>query len=368
MNLNTLPTASSAAPIRWMLKVGSTVLKAVDWDIEHSGVMEAAEFRANVAAPVSDWAWWLGQTEVLVDVYVGSPPDPRAYTSDDLTLVMTARCDQLNLDVGSMTVRLCGRDLTSLLIDNKTTQKWQNLTSSEIATIIAQLWGFEYSIMGTTTPVGNFYTTDHVKLAKADTYWNVLTYLAQREGFQVFVLGRVLYFGTYGSQSGTAPYLIQVDTSGAYPTSNAEELNFAHDLTLAQDISVTVRSYHGMLGAAFSGTATASKTAKKIEQDARVAQALQHYDFVVPGLTQPQCVLKANQILGDLSTHELKMSARLPMDTLLYPWVQVKVAGTGTMLDALYVPSSVRRFGNAGGCGMSVSARAGVPQATVTLA
>ena len=368
MSINIIPAHGQVRPTRAILKVGSQLLDFVEWEAEHSGIMEAGTFRAEISAPASSWAWWAQQTEILVDVYAGTPSDPLAYSTDDLTLLMTARCDSVELSPESRSIRLGGRDLTSLLIDNKTTDKWPNLTSSEIAAKIATLWGFQSNIQATTAIVGRFYAADHVKLAKADTYWNVLTYLAQREGVQCFVLGRTLYFGNFGAQASSEPYLIEFDASGSVPRSNALGLRFSRDLTLAQDLSVTVRSYHGQRGAAFSATATASKTAKRIERDAELAQALQHYDYTIPGLTQPECALKAQQILGELTRHELKMEARLPFDAILYPWVPIQVTGTGTPWDATYAPQSIHRRASKDRVRMTVHARTGIPQQTVTLA
>ena len=366
--INAIPPQGTMDASRSILKIGSSVVDFTEWMTAHSGIMEAGTFRAGLPAPIAQWPWWAQQTEILVDVYAGTPRDPFNYSADDLTLIMTARCDQIDLDPETQTVSLAGRDMTSLLIDNKTTEKWPNLTSSEIAAKIAALWGFQSNIQATTAIVGHFYTSDHVKLAKAETYWDILTYLAQREGFQCFVLGRTLYFGKFGAQASLDPYVINVGTSGNAVQSNAKHLKLSRDLTLAQDLSVTVRSYHGQRGAAFTATATATKTAKNIERDAELAQALQHYDYTIPGLTQPECTLKAQKILAELTRHELKMSAGLPFDATLFPWVPVQVTGTGTAWDATYTPQNVIRRFSKDRVSMRVEARTGIPQQTVTLA
>jgi len=367
------PNQTGVDATRSVLKIGGTSLNFTDWEVTHNGVMEAGYFRATISAPPSDWPWWTQQTEILVDVYAGTPKDPANYSESDLTMIMTARCDVIDLDPELFRVTLGGRDMTSLLIDNKTTDKWPNMTSSQIAAKVAALWGFDSNITATKGTVGRFYASDHVALAKADTYWNILTYLAQREagknpGFTCFVLGKVLYFGNFAAKYSNDPYVIQFDASGPHPVSNAKRLKFSRDLTLAQDISVTVRSYHGNLAASFKATATATKSHKHIEQHADIAQPLQHYDFTLPGLTQPECALKAQQILADLTKHELKMSAELPFDAVLYPWVPVQVIGTVSSWDATYTPQLITRRFSKDRVTMELKAKAGVPQQTVTLA
>lgn len=372
MSINTIPAQDIVDPARAILRVGSQVLDFTEWECEHSGIMEAGTFRAEITAPPASWPWWAQQTEIVVDLFAGTPRDPAAYSADDLVPLMAVRCDMIELRPEFQQVSLRGRDLTSLLIDNKTTEKWPNLTSSEIAQQIAAKWGLQANIQATSTIVGRYYTQDHVVLAKADTYWNILTYLAQREagstpGFSVFVIGRTLYFGAFGAAASREPYLIQFNGTGQVATANAMGITLARDLTLAQDISVTVRSYHGYRGAAFKATATATKTAKRMQRDAQLAQALQQYDYTIPGLTQPECALRAQELLKQLSGHELRMSARLPFDALLFPWVPVQLAGTGTPWDTTYAAQSVRRRMAKGRISMGVEARAGVPQQTVTL-
>ena len=369
--INSLPENGVDAS-RSILKIGGTEIDFTDWDTSHSGIMEAGHFRASINAPFADWPWWAQQTEILVDVYAGTPKDPLNYTTDDLTMIMTARCDSIELDPETNRITISGRDMTSLLIDNKTTDKWQNLTSSQIAQQIAVKWGMESNITATTQTVGTFYTADHVVLAKSDTYWNILTYLAQREStasnpFMCFVLGKTLYFGNFAAKYSNDPYVITFDGSGNVPVANASQLRFTRDLTLAQDISVTVRSYHGNLAAAFSATATASKQGRHIEKTAGLVQTTQHYEFTVPGLTQPQCALKAQSILAELSKHELKMSANLPFDAVLYPWVPIQVTGTNTPWDATYTPQTISRRFSKDRVSMQVGAKTGIPQQKVSL-
>ena len=359
---------SNVDATRSILKVGGTVIDFIEWSNEYSGVMEAGTFRCTVDAPFARWPWWAQQTEIMVDVYAGTPPNPQSYSASDLTYLMRVRCDQIEMNPELQRIEISGRDLTSLLTDNKTSDKWINKTSSQIATLIAAKMGFDANIQPTTSQVGTFYNTDHVNLAKVDTYWNILTYLAQRERYQVHVLGKTLYFGNFAAQNITTPYLIQFAMQDGVPSSNAHHLKFSRDLTIANDISVIVRSYHGYLNAAFTGTATATKVNKKVELSAELAQSIQHYDFTIErDQTKAQCELKASELLKSISQHELKMEARIPFDTILYPWVQVQVQGTNTVWDATYAPKRVSRSFSKDRVTMELHANSGIPAPTVVL-
>jgi len=344
--INQLPTAGTLVLPRAILMVGSKVIDWTRWDADHNSIYEAGTVNIDVPAKFADWPWWSQQTEIIVDVYAGFPKDPVNYTVGDLTLLQSFRIDSIRANASTLGFTLVGRDLTALMTDQKIDIKFPNMTASQIATQIAAKVGLTANVQKTTDLVGHFFTADHVSLHRQQTMWTVLTYLAQHEGLQCFVLGRTLYFGAFGSALSSEPYLIQYDPptpTRPYPTSNALDLQFEHDLTLAQDISVRVRSYHGAKNAVYTSIATASKTAKRLERNAQLAQELQQYDYTFVGLTQAQCDAKAQQILGDLSKHELKMEAKLPGDTLLFPWTPVVVQGTGTMWDTTYQAARIKR-------------------------
>ncbi|APR40495.1 hypothetical protein [Paraburkholderia sp. SOS3] len=191
-----------------------------------------------------------------------------------------------------------------MLTDQKIDVKFPNQTASQIATQIAQQVGLTPNVQATTDLVGRFFTLDHVSLHHEKTMWTLLTYLAQHEGFSASCSAARLYFGKFSSALSNEPFLIQCDppnTQRPYPTSNATNLEFEHDLTLAQDVKVRVRSYHGDKNAVYTSIATASRTAKRIERDADLAQSVQTFDFISTGLTQAQCDAKAQELLTQIS-------------------------------------------------------------------
>lgn len=344
--LNQLPTTGALVAPRSILMVGSTAIDWLSWDAGHNGIYEAGTIRIELPGDFTKWAWWTQQTEILVDVYAGFPKDPRNYSTGDLTLLQTYRIDSIRLDAMTQRPTLIGRDLTALLVDKKVDIKFPNMTASQIATQLAKQVGLTPNVQATTDLVGHFFMLDHVSLHRQQSMWSILTYLAQHEGMQCFVLGRTLYFGAFGSALSSEPYLIQYTPPTAeipYPQSNATSLEFEHDLTLANDVSVKVQSYHGMKNAVYTSIATSSKTQKRIERDAALAQTVQEYRFTFSGLTQAQCDAKAQQLLEQISKHEMKMEAVLPGDTLIYPWTPVIVQGTGTPFDTTYEAARIRR-------------------------
>lgn len=369
--LNKIPTHGEGRAPRSILMLGSTRIDWTEWEMEHNGVHEAGTINIHVPVQYSDWPWWTQQTEIIIDVYAGFPKDPQNYGAADLTQLMTARIDEIRLDPATSKIVLAGRDLTSLLTDQKSDAKYPNMTSSAIATAIANQYGLTPNVQPTTELVGNFYTADHVRMHHQATPWTLLCYLAQHEGVQCFVLGRTLYFGEFGSALSNDPYLIEYNPptiEAPYGSCNAARLELVRDLTIAQDISVRVRSYHGAKNAAYSATAKATKAVKRAERNANIAQTLQQYDYTFPGLTQAQCQAKADQILKELSKHELKLNARLPGDELIYPWTPIQFQGSGTIFDTQYQAAHIRReFHTERGFTMTLNCKSTPAQETVTL-
>jgi phage protein D len=369
--INQLPQAAQGRTPRSILMVGGKTINWTGWCIEHNGIYEAGTIRITVPAPYAEWPMWTQQTEIIVDVYAGFPSDPDNYSIADLTLLMSARIDELRLDPATATFTLSGRDLTSLFIDNKNDAKYPNMTSSQIAVALAaKFQALQTNITPTTQLVGNYYDADQVQMQHQDSMWTLLTYLAQREGMQCFVLGRTLHFGSFGSAVSNAPYAIVFQAPTAtqpYPSANAEKLEFSHDLTISGDVSVRVRSYHGARNASYSATATSTKADKTIAQSATMAQTAQAYDFTFPGLTQADCQAKATRLLGDISKHELKMEVTTPGDVQVFPWTPVTVQGTGTGFDTTYQVSKICRTFDKRGFMMNMSCRTAPSQQTVTL-
>lgn len=369
--INQPPTVGTVRQPRSILMVGDRAIDWTSWRIEHNGIHEAGTIDIEVPAQYADWPWWTQQNEILVDVYVGLVANPQSFGLSDLTMLMTARIDEIRLNPATRTISLRGRDLTSLLTDNKSDAKYPNLTASAIATLLAKNAGLTPNVQATTGIAGAFYNADHVQMQRQQTPWTLLTYLAQHEGLQCFVLGRTLYFGKFSALLSNDPYLIQYTPplpDAPYGSSNAEDLHFTHDMTLAGDVTVRVRSFHGHKGASYSATATGSKELKRVERGAKfIAQEIQRYDYTFPGLTQAQCQKKADELLKSISQHELKVHATLPGDAVVYPWTPLIVRGTGTVFDTTYEISRIQRSFDTRGFQMRVEGRTVPEEQTVTL-
>ena len=182
-------------------------------------------------------AYWSASANDLVSVGVSID------TAAAKQLIL-GQVDDIEYDLSGRTLTLSGRDLSAGLIDTKTAEKFQNQTSSQIAQTLALRHGLDSNVTATSTKSGTYYEIDHTVITQEQTEWDLLIYLAQQEGFDVWVSGTTLYFQP--SPVTTAPpYLLLWSEPGDGTfASNATDIKLQRSETLAKDIDVVVRSWN----------------------------------------------------------------------------------------------------------------------------
>ncbi len=352
--VNNVTATGNVRRPRTILMMGDIQLDFERITIHHSGTHQAGIFTAKLpsrAGPApGQWGWWTALDVVQLDVFTGFPADPENFTTSDLTQLGTFQVDSLQLDVGKNAVMVQGRDLSSLLIDQKTSENFSNMTSSEVAQQFCDTTGLTAQITDTTTKIGTYFSTDYVQIRHNQTLWAILTYLARKEGFDLYVVGRTLYFGNFMNQQGQA-YLIQVDPGTPdrpFNSSNAVQLELEHDLTLARDVMVTVKSTNLQSGQTFYAKAKAYSSKIQAVQSLTPilpgpAGDVQNYVYTIPHLTPQQAQQKALELATQISQHEYRIKADLPGDAALYPWVPIEIQGSGTPFDQQFWASDIER-------------------------
>ncbi|WP_353192103.1 hypothetical protein [Pandoraea pnomenusa] len=375
-SINPVPLAPVASRPRGAVKLNDTLITGwVGWEAESNSYYSADTFRVTFIVdrlpPDRDKRWFSAQADMLVELFGGYPDDPERYSLTDLTSELYGRVDDIDFDIVAGTIELVGRDLTSVFIDAKTTEKWPNLTASQIATQLARRHGLTPVVTATSNKVGKYYEIDHVNLTDQRSEWDVLTYLAHIEGFVVYVSGRELHFGPKTDPEST-PYLIQwspPDDSRGYPEANAVDLKFTRALTVSRGIQVVVRTWNAKQKKGFT-VSYPSKAKTTQAGKAKPFGGAQIFSYTIPGLTQEQALQRAQKIYDELIAHEMKLVARMPADPLLRVTTMIEVAGTDTDWDQRYFPDSVVRrmsMNMSDGYVMSVNAKNHAPDSTVTL-
>lgn len=185
-----------------------------------------------------------------------------------------------------------------------------------------------------------------------------MTFLAQQENFVLFVRKDRLVFEPRPDNPSN-PYILNYQPPTilqASPGFNGMSLSIARYLTLAKDVKVTIKvPYSSKTGQSFYVTRTGNHRQRSSES---ASVNVQKYSYVIPGLTPEQAGQKAEQLIRDITLHEINISASLPGDNVLQKDSMIKLTGTGTIADQLYfVDNCVRNMSIPSGYNMTISAK-----------
>lgn len=197
--LTTQPTGLANAP-RGAVRINGNLARGwLDWEVENNALSSADTFSVRFVGaslpPATDVNWFSNQKDMYIEIFAGFPADISNPSPSDLTKLIYGQADTIDYDIAADIVTVRGRDLTRVFIDAKTTEKFQNQTSSQIATTLATRRGLKAVVTATKTPAGAYYDIEHVNLMDERTEWDILSFLAQQEGFNVYVKDQTLYFG-----------------------------------------------------------------------------------------------------------------------------------------------------------------------------
>lgn len=273
--------------------------------------------------------------QVLVEIFVGYPSGA-TYQASDLTRIMYGYMDtaELNFSDQKESVLLSGRNMIAPFIDNKTTEKYQNMTSSAIAIMLAQRRGLQYSVTPTYELTGKYYNGDNTSLNKDASEWDLLTFLAEQEGFELRVKDNTLYFGPFSTVVGA------VTSSAPLPYTwgqNIVSLTLSKSPHASKDIIVEVHSYNSA-----KKQHIVAKSVKAYKQS-----NLQSYTerYFYPGLTQDQAQKKADSLRDQLSRLESVGTLSVSGNEQLTVDNQIQLYGVGLELSQNYfIRKAVHRF------------------------
>jgi phage protein D len=338
---------------------GSTVLPAISAEVTNNSHFTSDSFRVecSLSAMPSAFgaAYWAASQgdQVQISVGVGS--------GNPVPLIL-GQVDNAEIDLIRKTVALTGRDLSASFIDKKTTDKFQNQTSSQIALTLATRHKLQANIAATKTKVGTYYAVDQVSLAREESEWDLLIYLAQHEGYDLWVSGNTLNFQPSLNLSSGTPYLLMYS---AQPSQFASftDLKMSRSQTLARDIIVIVRSWNQVQQKVFQVTYKRTQANK----GQRAGGQAQTYSYTVPNLTQQGALNYAMQKAEEISRQERILQVELPGDVTLNIRTPVKLVGTGTAFDQTYYPDTIKREISFEKFRMSLRAKNHSPQSTVIL-
>lgn len=304
--------------------------------------------------------FWDGAGQVQIEVLLGflqDADDPSVIPSDIQSLII-GNVDDVELDLETGLLKVTGRDLTSVFIDNKVAESWPDHTASQIVNDLCSQMGLTPQITSTSTPVGKYLNGAYAAQRHDIPMWDLITFLAQQEGFDAYVTGNTLYFGPPQDQGPTYQLQVQRPTNaGGQLVLNTETLKLKRSLTLAKDITLTVLSYDAGKKAPIKAVAKRQGSAKAASTSFRTGSTSQNYTLRRAGLTQAQAQQLAQNTLDDLSKHERTIEFTAPPDNTTTSRSEAQLTGTNTGWDTMYFIDTVTRDYSFGRHTMKVTAK-----------
>ena len=351
-----IPT--SRAPQLRIVANDQILTGATQAEVLSNNYYAADRFSVTAALGADPWAsaaFWASASDILVDVQFSLD------AGASFTSLVQGVVDNISIDPAYGLVQFDGRDLAAALIESRTQETFANRTSSEIASLLAQRHNLTPRVSPTTTPVGRYYQGEHDRttlnqFSRATTEWDLLAFLAQQEGFDLFVQGQALCFQPAAQSANLALALSAQDVL---------DLKLARSLTLARNIEVVVKSWNSRQNSAFSQQLSANRAGS----DERDGTPSQRYVFVRPNLTPDDALKFAQQKVAELARHERTVRISMPGELALTPRSVLAIQGTGTDFDQTYYIDVIeRRFGQHSGLIQHVLAHNSSPRTGATVA
>ena len=297
---------------------GTSLSGVYEAEVNSNAYLGADRFCFRSAFAADDPSLWTS-LPIQIDVRLG--------INDQWQSLITGQADTLQIDPIRGDIQIAGRDNTALFIGAQTHESYENHTASDVVNLLASRRGLSASVTATTDLIGRYYQNGHTRIApsqhgRSTTEWDVLSFLALHEGFDVWVSGNVLNF------QPPSPLGTMTVAPGACISMRLER-----DLTIAAGFEVQVMSWDCAQQQAVTGTAVYGNISVN---SAKIAT-------LRPNLSSAAAQQLANRIATQLSQHERVVSLELPADIITTPRMQIALSATNTDFDGMYRIYEVER-------------------------
>lgn len=292
-----------------------------------------------------DWTWWAAQPDIEIEIAVGFEDERGAI--GQLSTILVGPADKIELvpyprqsgdrgiaDGRGAFLEIHGGDYSRALMNSPITseQIGRNLTSAQIiGNIAANHPQISLQIPSQGAGVGTPYDQMSGRLFLHRSEWDVLTALADHEGWRARMVGKTLIIGPPQSGDASAPYpVIYVPSSaGQGIQSNVMFLRLAHAANIALGIDAIVEAHDAVSGTQVR--AKASSSGSSTNTGGRTT-----YTFNHPGMTQEQANQSAQSHAGQIALFEREIEFAMPGDPTLNVAQTIALSGTGTAFDQTY--------------------------------
>lgn len=333
---------SSVRQPRANVMIDGNPVNWITWEVDSTGRSDADVFK--IVLPVGGQtatlplSYFVSASQAMVSIQstASNNSTNSGLSSSGMDTIITGLVDHLSYEPDKATLTLSGRDLSSKLMDKKTSIKYQNQKASDIVSTLAGNAGLTPIVTATQQKSGKYYQIDHARLTDQTSDWDLLQYLAREENYVTYVKGNNLHFEPQGTGPQT-PYIVDLSSPGFSTTdpvgqSNAVQIELTRNFVIGKGANVAVHSWNLKGKKKITSTAIAQGNGTPL-----------NFNYTYPNLSTEQAKKRASSKLHDITQHEFTVNIHMPGDNLLKPQVPVQVIGTQSQFDQIYYVKSVRR-------------------------
>src|SRR5579872_3537044 len=174
--------SSGFGPHAAWLNVGGTA-----WPIEHGNVSQNAHRKTSRFSGVIPMAW-PGARSFFKGVDNGTEVSISVMTRGQFSTLMTGALDEVKFGyIPDRLIHFTGRDHSSKLHENITSEKWLNKKPSEIVQDLIGRVGLSGNVAASAVMAGKQLQQDYVKLSENNTFARVIMEMARLDGCRWWV-------------------------------------------------------------------------------------------------------------------------------------------------------------------------------------
>ncbi len=236
-------------------------------------------------------------------------------------------------------VHIQGSDYSSVLANSTIQNAFVNNTASEIAFQIARRHGFDFDITATLAMVGSYRSGDHNQMllnshSKFTNEWDLLTYLARSEKFELHVDGKTLVF---------RPYIKSRYGNEILKMQNMKSIKFNKRCAPSGKTTVVVKSWNSWLNQALSHEGEQALDPSDGDHVGTPNDRSDGFVIIRPNLSLMDTKQLSQEYLEILNELECTVDIVMPGEVSLRPHGLMTIIGSDTIFDQEYVVRSVRR-------------------------
>lgn len=330
---------------RVYIVIGSEALNCISLDVDLGKTHKSDTFHAVIpfgALPDSmDANWWSTQNDIAVQVQISTDEFSGA------TQIFDGKVDQVGHDFGSRLLKISGRDKVAALIDNKTSEKFNNQSPDQVVKTIASRRGITVDADAVPKKAGKLFQIDYAKLTHQASEWTAINKIADESGMNAYMTGGTLYFKPVDEKLPVLNVTYVPPTRESFEEGNFLTLTTSRNLIVGRPVNVTVDSWNHKEQKVYSTTKSAPGTGEPLV-----------YNYQPPGLSGDQTEKVAEKKLAENTSHELSFNLDMPGDPTVTPRFTMQLSGTGTAYDQEHEITSVHHsISQGGGYRMTISAK-----------